>query len=135
MVMETDPLRSEMDALFTRFLPTDLASRFHNLLELKPDRWSKIDPGKVWGLLDDQRIVECQETVVKLLATPLFAKHADSLVTVLRCGHETPNLERIRLRDALLGPSQVLEAFISIVPGQLGLAINHDGMLCILRHK
>jgi hypothetical protein len=133
-VMVANALRSEMDALFARFLPADLASRFRGLLAMKPVRWSNIDPWKVWEALDDRLVVEWRETVAKLLATPQFTKHSASLVTVLRCGHERPNLERILLRDALLGPAAVFEGFVSILPGRLGIAINHDGMLCILRH-
>jgi len=102
---------------------------------MKPARWSNIDPMKVWGLLDDQRVAEWHGPFANLLATPLFSKHANSLVTVLRCGHERANMERMPLRDALQGPSAVFEGFISILPGRLGIAINHDGMLCILRHK
>ncbi len=131
--MDTHDLRNEMDALFTKFLPVEISSRFSALLAMKPDRWSKIDPWKVWDALESPRVVEWQGTCADLLASSLLAKHADELVTVLRCGHAQPDLERMRLRDALQGPSRVFEGFVSVRPGKLGLAINHDGMICTLK--
>jgi hypothetical protein len=131
--MDAPDLRSEMDALFAKFLPVEIASRFSGLLAMKPDRWSKIDPWKVWDVLDTRRVVEWRKTSADLLASPFFTKHADALVTVLRCGHEQPGIDRIRLREALQGPSAVFEGFISVLPGKLGLAINHDAMVCTLR--
>jgi len=132
-VMDTHELRNEMDALFTKFLPAEIASRFSGLLAMKPNRWSKIDPWKVWDVLEDPRVVEWQRTWAELLASPMLAKHADVWVTVLRCGHEQSAMERLPLRDALHGPSRVFEGFVSVLPGKLGLAINHDGMICILK--
>ena len=131
--MDTHDLRNEMDVLFAKFLPAEIASRFSGLLAMKPERWSKIDPWKVWDVLEAPRVMEWQRTCAELLASPLLAKHADELVTVLRCGHEQPAMERIRLRDALQGPSPVFEGFVSVSPGRLGLAINHDGMICTLK--
>jgi len=131
--MDTHELRNEMDALFTKFLPAEIASRFSGLLAMKPNRWSKIDPWKVWDVLEDPRVVEWQRTWAELLASPMLAKHADVWVTVLRCGHEQSAMERLPLRDALHGPSRVFEGFVSVLPGKLGLAINHDGMICILK--
>ena len=131
--MDTHDLRNEMDVLFTTFLPVEVASRFSGLLALKPGHWSKIDPWKVWEVLKAPRVVEWQRTCADLLASSFLAKHADELVTVLRCGHEEPAIERIRLRDALQGPSQVFEGFVSVLPGKLGLAMNHDGMICTLK--
>jgi hypothetical protein len=131
--MDAHNLQSEMDALFSTFLPTELASRFSRLLAMKPAHWLKIDPGKVWGLVDARRITDWSAPVGEILESPLFAKHANELVAVLRCGHDDAELHRIRLQDALLGPSAVFEGFVSIVPGRLGIAINHDGMLCTLK--
>ena len=99
---------------------------------MKPAHWSKIDPYKVWDVLAPRRVVEWRKTCADLLASPLFAKHADESVTVLRCGHAQPGIDRLRLRDALQSPSRIFEGFISVSPGKLGLAINHDGMICTL---
>ena len=132
--MEPDEMRNELDALFARFLPVEMASRFSGLLAMKPDRWLRIDPWKVWGVIDGRRVTEWTKTVADLLVSPIFARHANEWVTVLRCGHDRAKMERIRLREALQGPTAVFEGFISIVPGRLGLAINHDGMLCALRN-
>jgi len=121
-----------MDALFAKFLPEEMAARFSSLLAMKPSHWSKIDPWKVWDILDARRVVEWRKTSADLLVSPLLAKHTGELVTALRCGHEQPKIERIRLRDALEGQSSVFEGFVSVLLGKLGLAINHDGMICTL---
>ncbi len=36
------------------------------------------------------------------------------------------------MREALTGKAALLEGFISVVPAKLGVAKNHDGMLCLL---
>jgi hypothetical protein len=131
--MDEHELRGEMEALFSKFLPVEIAARFSGLLAMKPDNWSKIDPWKVWDVVDGRRVAEWTKTSAELLASPLFAKHANDLVTVLRCGHEQPELARIRLRESLLGRAAVFEGVISILPGRLGIVINHDEMICVLR--
>ena len=71
--MEAHDLRSEMGALFAKFLPVEIASRFSGLLAMKPDHWSKIDPWKMWDVLDARRVAEWPKTSVDLLASPLFS--------------------------------------------------------------
>jgi hypothetical protein len=132
-LMSKHDLRDEMGSLFVNFLPVEIASRFSALLAMNPNHWSKIDPWKVWDVAGALRVVEWRKTCADLLESPLFVKHADELVTVLRCGHEQPGIERMCLCDALQGPGRVFEGFISVLPGKLGLAINHDGMICSLR--
>lgn len=125
-------LLDEMSSLFSAFLPPDVADRFSTLLRYKPDRWRKIDPWRVWHYCGTGGITEWTQGGQDLLASPTFAPHASAEVTVLRCGHETPGIGRCLFRDALIGPSRVFEGFISVVPGKLGIAVNHDGLSCVL---
>ncbi len=131
--MSLDPLLTEMVTLFGAFLPKSLASRYSELLTYHTNRWAKIDPWRVWECIDSTVISEWKQSTQALLATPPFSRHASANVTVLRCGHEKPKIERLTLTEALVGDSSVFEGFISIVPGKLAIAINHDGMLCTLR--
>lgn len=132
-VIVADDLRREIDALFSAFLPADLASRFSTLLAMKPQRWRKIDPWRTWDLLPDACISEWSGPVEDLLRSPLFGSNAAQAAVVLRCGHDKPSLQRQSLTFALTGPSPLLEGFVSVHPGKLGLAINHDGKACVLK--
>ena len=130
MPIEAD--HAEVSALFRAFLPNDLASRFSELLSMKSSRWKQIDPWRVWEHIETSAISEWHEDVQSLLSSPRFSKHAESQVAVLRCGHEHPSIERRSLQSALVGESALFEGFISVLPGELGVAINHDGEICVL---
>jgi hypothetical protein len=133
--MDAAHLQSEMATLFATFLPTEVAERFSYLLSLKPSRWGKIDPWEVWKHLrpGSPSVTESTESCAALLESSAFRAHAAAPATVLRCGHDRPFLGKLGLREALTGEDAVFEGFISVVPGKLGLAVNHDGGLCILR--
>ena len=128
--MET--LRDEMTELFSIFLAGEVGARFSKLLALKQNRWGKIDPWRTWSCVDSHSVVEWKGSVDELLTSSPVSHYASDEVTVLRCGHDAPSLKRRTLREALVGESAVFEGFVSVVRGQLGVAINHDGMLCIL---
>lgn len=128
-----EALALEIRLFFQAMLPAELAERFSELLTYHPRRWSKIDPWKVWEHLQPPRIAEPNGKVETLLSVEPLADHAQRQVAVLRCGHESPKIESLSLTEALRGQSAVFEGFISVVPGKLGLAINHDGGLCLLR--
>lgn len=128
--MET--LKDEMTELFLTFLPGQVGSRFSRLIALEQERWRAIDPWRTWTYVDSHSVLEWKGSIDDLLTSSPAANHASAKVTVLRCGHDAPSLQRLTLRDALIGEAAVFEGFISIVPGKLGIAINHDGMLCIL---
>jgi hypothetical protein len=130
-----EELCNELSELFAVFLPQDMASRFSKLLALEPDRWEKIDPWRVWQHIDSRSITEWQGSIQDLLTSSAVSGYSASLVTALRCGHDTPSIQRLTLTDALVGSSSVFEGFISIVPGKVGLAINHDGMICALSQE
>lgn len=130
--MNTDTLSGEISALFAICLPSGVASRYSALLDAKPSRWSKIDPWRVWEEAGSESVAEWRKDIQSLLASPLLSEYSSAQVTVLRCGHDKPSLQRLSLNEALLGASAVFEGFVSVVPGKLGLAINHDGMVCLL---
>lgn len=123
---------TELCALFEAFLPADLASRYTELLRLKPARWKKIDPWRVWDHVNANSVVPWPETTPSLLRSTRFALHADQEAVVLRCGHDHPAIERRSLGSALVGEAAVLEGFVSVRPGKLGLVVNHDGEICLL---
>jgi len=125
-------LKDEMAELFGVFLPSEVASRFSKILTLDPRRWKKIDPWRAWRLVDSRSAVYWKGSVEELLASSPISNYASAQVTVLRCGHDAPSLERLPLQQALVGDSAVFEGFVSIVPGRVGVAINHDGELCVL---
>ncbi len=130
--MRIDTMLDELCALFSATLPAEIASRFSELLRLKPIRWSKIDPWRAWENSGCSTVTEWRGTAQELLTKSEFVTHAQSEVVVLRCGHEQPSIQMQKLQDALMGTSAVFEGFISVVPGRLGLAINHDGGWCVL---
>ena len=130
--MATDSQRKEFSALFSAMLPIDLAARFDALLALSPELWSKIDPWRVWDKppFGQSHVTELEDPE----SSPLLHARFDSQVRVLRCGHsKSPGISEEPLRGILDGSSHVLDGFVSIDPGKFGLAINHDGGLCILR--
>jgi hypothetical protein len=130
--MQPEADHAEISDLFEAFLPEDLASRFTALLGMKQERWKKIDPWRVWEHIEAGSSSEWPGTAQGLLTSPKFANYAESRVVALRCGHDRPLIERRTLRSALVGQDAVFEGFISVLPGKLGVAINHDGEICVL---
>lgn len=128
----TEPaLQDEMSALFSGLLVPEAALRFTKLLAMKPGHWAKIDPWRVWSDEGLSGSPELKAPIAELLGSPPLARFAATEVTVLRCGHDRPQLCRLLLAAALTGNHAVFEGFISIVPGQLGMALNHDGMFML----
>src|SRR5688572_23931906 len=117
MPITDDELPAEIAALFSAFLPPELALRFSGLLALHPRRWNKIDPWRVWDHVDSAAITEWPGSAQDLLAVQPCAPYAQAGVAVLRCGHEAPGLARQPLHEALIGKSRVFEGFISVLPG------------------
>jgi hypothetical protein len=130
--MRVETMQAELRELFAATLPSELAARFSELLGFNPSRWSKIDPWRTWQYLDHQGVSEWTGRAQDLLTATKFSAHAQSEVTVLRCGHDQPSIQRQELRAALIGDSAVFEGFISVVTGRLGIAVNHDGGWCVL---
>ena len=128
-----DDLREELKALFAAFLPRETADRFASLLDLEPRRWSKIDPWAVWGV-KSSRIVAWPRGLMfaQVHQWPAMAAMSNRSVAVLRCGHSSPSLSREPLADIFSGQSDILDGFVSVERGKLGLALNHSGGIRIL---
>ena len=124
---------AEFVGLFQATLPAQLADRFCGLLQLKSDRWRNIDPTKILEYEDSLRISEWKQTVGELLSSSSFSALTNKTVLVLHCGHARPSIDSCSLGEALSGPRSVLEGFISVLPGELGLAVDHEGTICVLR--
>jgi len=105
--MET--LKDEMTELFLTFLPGQVGSRFSRLIVLKQERWRNIDPWRTWTYVDSHSVLEWKGSIDDLLTSPPASNHASAKVTVLRCGHDAPSLERLTLRDALIGEAAIFE--------------------------
>jgi hypothetical protein len=132
--MASDSHRKEFDALFSAMLPPTIAERFSSLLALKPERWAKIDPWRVWDepTFGQPHVTELRRESPE--AFPPLASHLGSMVRVLRCGNSSnPSIIEEPLRGVLDGSSHLLDGFVSVDTGRLGLAINHDGGICALR--
>lgn len=130
---ETGPA-SDIEALFAAMLPPAMAARFTGLLKMDPKRWGKIDPWRVWEQppYGESHVSELRDRAS--LSSPVLRPFLDQPAVVLRCGHSSPpSLGREPLRGVLDNSSHVLEGFISVVRGKLGLAMNHDGGVCILQ--
>lgn len=132
--MAADAMKAQLVRLFRAFYPGHLASRWESQLHSRPARWCKIDPWRTWTLerFGSAEMRALGESPASWLARPRIARHAQADVVVLRCGHSTPALETLTLAQALCGDRSLLEGFISIVPGRLGVVVNHDGDICIL---
>jgi hypothetical protein len=132
-VMASDSHRKEFEALFSAMLPRPLAERFSSLLALNPERWGKIDPWRVWDKppFGQPHITELKSETPQTFAP--FRNHLGAMVRVLRCGNSSnPSITEEPLRGVLDGSSHVLDGFVSVEPGRLGIAINHDGGMCAL---
>jgi hypothetical protein len=128
-----DDLKAEIKRLFTTFLP-NRAARFSELLDLDPRRWSKIDPWAAWDVEECGRVVAWPRGLkfAEAHQWPAMACVAKTHVVVLRCGHSEPSLTREPLHGLFRGERFVLDGFVSITPGSLGLALNHSGDVKVL---
>jgi hypothetical protein len=136
-----DHLRTEIISLFESFFPDDLASRWSALLLHTPVRWAKIDPWKVWSVIDASCMDDWRGTfdpkTKQIIWDNRIALYRTNRAVVLACGHSKPVLHEIELESAFGAncPNAFLEGFISIIPGKLGLAINHDGEVIVLQRR
>src|SRR5882724_391087 len=99
--MET--LKDEMTELFLTFLPGQVGSRFSRLIVLKQERWRNIDPWRTWTYVDSHSVLEWKGSIDDLLTSSPASNHVSAKVTVLRCGHDAPSLERTHPRDRRSG--------------------------------
>ena len=131
----TEKQRSDIEALFRAFAPNK-AERWCSLLSMAPKRWGDISPIDDWPL-DSEFDSRPDLPLEELLSTRPLAAHLNSEVIVMRCGHSNnPGISALPLRDVFprnqLDYDILFEGFVSILPGKLALALNHEGGLCLL---
>jgi hypothetical protein len=121
--------------LFQRVAPA-YAERWVTLLQGKPAKWKKIQPWRVWPC-------DVYESHPPRMEWAAMVDHAIALaevrrvreVHVLACGHSSESVETLalwqlkaRLCSRELGSEgTLLEGFVSLIPGHLALATNHEG--------
>ena len=116
----SDPDREQLALLFRAFFPNQ-AERWEYLLARDPSRWEKMAPFRHWFTLaqDESRPPKLD------LAHPALRDRLNDEVVALSClwGGQCW-IRRLTLAQAW---QQVGEGYISILPGTLGLALNHEG--------
>jgi len=131
----TDAQLAHFIALFRRVAPA-YAERWAALLQGKPAKWRKIQPWRVWPC-------DVYESHPPRMDWPVMVDRAIALARargvgeahVLACGHSSESIETLvlsRLKERLCSRGRgsegtLLEGFVSLVPGQLALATNHEG--------
>ncbi|MBK6907481.1 MAG: hypothetical protein IPH08_10500 [Rhodocyclaceae bacterium] len=122
----SDHMRHEMAQLFKSFFP-EHAERWEYLLQRDQRKWQKMAPFKYWFSRDQ---TACSPKSFDL-AHPLLAGKLEASVVALSCMWTDCWLKEMSLDEAY---HSVHEGYISITPGQLGMAFNHEGG-CWLLHK
>jgi len=127
-------IKREFSRLFEVFLPVN-ADRFSELLERDPKHWRKIDPWAAWDIKKSPLITPWPRGLMfaKVASKwPAMARYCGKTVAVLRCGHSEPSLTHEPLGSIFSGQSHILDGFVSIEPGVLGLVLNHSGDVIVL---
>lgn len=124
--------RRHFEPLFKRVAP-QYARRWLTLLGEKPAKWAKIKPWQAWPCDVYESFppgMEWKDMVDKAVKRANGRKHALMLV----CGHSPdPRIEEVPLallKDRLCGTHEMRglqEGFVSLVPGELALGVNHEG--------
>jgi hypothetical protein len=133
--------RVDIYRLFQALIPQVLASRWEKLASQKPSQWKKIDPWKVWAHFDsscmDEWRGEFDQRTKQIVWDERIEPYRNSKVVVFACGHSKPALFETDLASTfgVAGPHGFIEGFVSIIPGKLGLALNHDGEIIVLRRR
>ena len=122
----SDPLRQQIRQLFRAFFPEHV-ERWEYLLERDQVRWNKMAPYRHWFTID--QTVSSPEKLD--LSHPLLSGKENLVVVALSCGRNRQWIKELTLDEAY---QTVHEGYISITPGQLGLAVNHEGGYWLL-HK
>lgn len=126
----TDQQRLALESLFQTIAPSK-SERWCYLLERPPSRWEKISPIDVWPLPSSFDSYP-NEPIAQLLTMPPLSRHLQANVLVLRCGHSSnPGLLEMPLKDVFPDGDWdykiLFEGFVSIVPGKVAIAANHEG--------
>jgi hypothetical protein len=136
-ILVSEEQLAHFTALFQRVAPA-YAERWITLLKGKPEKWKKIQPWRAWPC-------DVYESEPPRTKWPAMVDRAVQLaqarkvreVHVLACGHcgygsegvETLALPQLKpyLCSDKLGADRLMEGFVSLIPGELALATNHDG--------
>lgn len=131
----TDVQLAHFTALFQRVAPA-YAERWTTLLQGKRAKWQKIQPWRVWpcDVYESQPPRMAWAAMVDRAVT-LAQAHKVREVHVLACGHSSEGVETLALsllKARLCSPERgsegaLLEGFVSLIPGLLALATNHEG--------
>jgi hypothetical protein len=121
---------------FSTFFP-QYWERWKFLLERGERRWTGIDPFKVWP--NDQPLKVAPPLTVthkglNVSASDRLSRQLNESVVVFVCGGVKRSfVETMKLNNFLENSwhnSDYAEGFVSIVPGQLLMAWNHEGGAC-----
>jgi hypothetical protein len=122
----SDHLRQQITQLFKAFYP-EHAERWEYLLEHDQRRWYKMASFKHWFTLDQ---TACSPKNLDL-SHPMLSGKGGQPVVALCCRWDRPWLKEMTLDEAY---QSIHEGYISVTPGKLGLAVNHEGGYWLL-HK
>jgi hypothetical protein len=131
----TDVQFAHFIALFRRVAPA-YAERWVKLLQGKPAKWQKIQPWRVWPCdVYESHPPRMEWAVMVDQAIALAEVHRVHEAHVLACGHSSESVETLALSQLKArlcsrergSEGALLEGFVSLIPGQLALATNHEG--------
>jgi hypothetical protein len=129
----TDVQLANFTALFQRVAPA-YGERWGTLLQGKPEKWRKIQPWRAWPCdMYENHPPRMEWTAMVDQVIALAQVYKVYEVHVLACGHsnesvETLALSQLKVRLCSSGSGEwLLEGFVSLIPGQLALATNHEG--------
>lgn len=115
----SNSLKQQIIQLFGTFFPEHV-ERWVFLLEHDQVKWHKMAPHKHWFTIDK---TECSPRKLDL-SHPLLLGKENQVVVALSCGRDRHWIQELTLDEAY---QSVREGYISISPGELGLAVNHEG--------
>ncbi|MDP9605991.1 hypothetical protein [Variovorax sp. YR750] len=123
----------QLNAMFKSFAPL-YAERWGKLLAGKAAGWQKIQPWRAWpvDVFDSMPDGIAWPAMVEMAARDAAGQKVKKGV-LLACGHSSSCVEDVPLSaliERLCGTkseTRLLEGFVSLVPGELALATNHEG--------
>ena len=134
-MLVTDAQLAHFAALFACVAPT-YAERWVTLLQGKPEKWRKILPWRAWPCDVYESLPSRMEWAAMVdQAIRLAQARKVREVHVLACGHSSESVETLALSQLKArlcsrergSEGNLLEGFVSLIPGQLALATNHEG--------
>ncbi|UXY13609.1 hypothetical protein N8I74_09740 [Chitiniphilus purpureus] len=114
-----NPAAIDMITMFEAFFP-EHAARWKYLLNRSVSKWHKMAPYRHWFSIDQSASMPPDID----LSHPLLNERRRLDVVALRCTQKGSWLKEMPLEEAY--PS-VVEGYISVIPGKLALAVNHEG--------